>query len=57
MTHLLSGKKGLIVGVANEKSIAWGIAKVLSAHGATLAFTYQGDSFGKRGSGNICNQN
>ena len=48
MTHLLSGKKGLIVGVANEKSIAWGIAKVLSAHGATLAFTYQGDSFGKR---------
>ena len=48
MTHLLSGKKGLIVGVANEKSIAWGIAKVLSAHGATLAFTYQGNSFGKR---------
>ena len=48
MTHLLSGKKGLIVGVANEKSIAWGIAKVLSEHGATLAFTYQGNNFGKR---------
>ncbi len=48
MTHLLSGKKGLIVGVANEKSIAWGITRVLSAHGATLAFTYQGDNFGKR---------
>ena len=48
MKHLLSEKKGLIVGVANEKSIAWGIAKVLSEHGATLAFTYQGNSFGKR---------
>jgi len=46
--NLMSGKKGLIMGVANEKSIAWGIAQALHAHGAELAFTYQGDAFGKR---------
>ncbi len=45
---LLKGKRGLIVGVANDHSIAWGIAKVLAAHGADLAFTYQGEGFGKR---------
>ncbi len=48
MTDLMKGKKGLIMGVANEKSIAWGIARALAAHGAELAFTYQGDAFGKR---------
>ena len=48
MTNLLAGKKGLVIGVANDKSIAWGIAKVLAENGASLAFTYQGDSFGKR---------
>jgi len=45
---LMTGKRGLILGVANNHSIAWGIAKVLHAHGAELAFTYQGDGFGKR---------
>ena len=45
---LLKGKKGLIMGVANERSIAWGIAKKLSEHGAELAFTYLGDSLKKR---------
>ena len=44
----LQGKRGLIMGVANDHSIAWGIAKKLAEHGATLAFTYQGDSLGKR---------
>ena len=39
---LMKGKKGLIMGVANEKSIAWGIAEILSKHGAQLAFTYKG---------------
>src|SRR5215510_6244754 len=48
MTALMQGKRGLIMGVANDHSIAWGIAKTLSAHGATLAFTYQGDALGKR---------
>ena len=48
MTNLLAKKKGLVIGVANDKSIAWGIAKVLAENGASLAFTYQGDSFGKR---------
>ncbi len=42
------GKRGLIMGVANDHSIAWGIAKMLHAHGAELAFTYQGDALGKR---------
>jgi len=45
---LLKGKKGLIMGVANDKSIAWGIAKKLSEHGAELAFTYLGDTLKKR---------
>src|SRR5262249_2282658 len=45
---LLRGKRGLSVGVANDHSIAWGIARSLSQHGATLAFTYQGDALAKR---------
>lgn len=48
MTDLMKGKKGLIMGVANEKSIAWGMAKALYDQGAELAFTYQGEAFGKR---------
>ena len=47
MLHL-KGKRGLIMGVANERSIAWGIAKAMSESGAKLAFTYQGETFGKR---------
>lgn len=42
-SNLLKGKKGIVFGVANKRSIAWGIAKCLSSHGAQLAFTYQGD--------------
>lgn len=42
MTHLMQDKRGLVMGVANDHSIAWGIAKTLAAHGARLAFTYQG---------------
>lgn len=45
---LMKGKKGLIMGVANDRSIAWGIARVLAGQGAELAFTYQGDAFGRR---------
>jgi len=45
---LLKGKKGLIMGVANDRSIAWGISKKLSEHGAELAFTYVGDALKKR---------
>jgi enoyl-[acyl-carrier protein] reductase I len=48
MTYLMHGKRGLIVGVANDHSIAWGIAKAVAAHGATLAFTYQGEALGRR---------
>ncbi|WP_293855772.1 enoyl-ACP reductase FabI [uncultured Alsobacter sp.] len=48
MTSLMNGKRGLIMGVANDHSIAWGIAKTLAAHGAELAFTYQGDALRKR---------
>ena len=44
----MHGKRGLIMGVANDHSIAWGIAKMLAAHGATLAFTYQGEALAKR---------
>ncbi len=44
----MHGKRGLIMGVANDHSIAWGIAKELHKHGAEMAFTYQGDAFGKR---------
>lgn len=45
---VLSGKRGLVMGVANERSIAWGIAKACAEAGAELAFTYQGESFGQR---------
>ncbi len=45
---LMQGKRGLIMGVANDHSIAWGIAKACGAQGAELAFTYQGEAFGKR---------
>ncbi len=45
---LMAGKRGLVMGVANERSIAWGIARTLAAHGAKLAFTYQGEAFGRR---------
>jgi enoyl-[acyl-carrier protein] reductase I len=45
---LMKGKRGLVMGVANERSIAWGIAQALHAQGAELAFTYQGDTFRKR---------
>jgi enoyl-[acyl-carrier protein] reductase I len=45
---LMAGKRGLVMGVANNHSIAWGVANVLHQHGAELAFTYQGDNFGKR---------
>jgi enoyl-[acyl-carrier protein] reductase I len=45
---LMQGKRGLIMGVANDHSIAWGIAQMLARHGAELAFTYQGDALGKR---------
>src|SRR6202790_3923675 len=48
MTQLMQGKRGLIMGVANDHSIAWGIAKALAAQGATLAFTYQGEALGRR---------
>jgi len=46
--QLMAGKRGLIMGVANDRSIAWGIASVCAAHGAELAFTYQGDALLKR---------
>ena len=45
---LMAGKRGLIMGVANDKSLAWGISKYLSAQGAQLAFTYQGEALEKR---------
>ena len=45
---VMSGKRGLIMGVANERSIAWGIAKMAADHGAELAFTYQGEALLKR---------
>ena len=48
MQPLMQGKRGLVMGVANDHSIAWGIAKTLAAHGATLAFTYQGEALGRR---------
>ena len=44
----LSGRRGLVVGVANERSIAWGIARAAAELGADLAFTYQGEAFGRR---------
>ena len=48
MADLLKGKRGLVMGVANDRSIAWGIARAMAAEGAELAFSYQGDAFGKR---------
>ncbi len=45
---LMAGKRGLIMGVANDRSLAWGIAKACAAQGAELAFTYQGDALAKR---------
>ena len=48
MNGLMQGKKGLVMGVANERSIAWGMAKALHEAGAEMAFTYQGEAFGKR---------
>ncbi|EFO32275.1 enoyl-[acyl-carrier-protein] reductase [NADH] 2 [Roseibium sp. TrichSKD4] len=48
MSDLMKGKRGLIMGVANNHSIAWGIADTLASQGAELAFTYQGEAFGKR---------
>ena len=48
MAGILAGKRGLVMGVANNRSIAWGIAKAARAHGAELALTYQGDALRKR---------
>lgn len=48
MADLMQGKRGLVMGVANDHSIAWGIAKTLAAEGAELAFSYQGEAFGRR---------
>ena len=48
MDGLMKGKRGLIMGVANDHSIAWGIAQKLAEQGAELAFTYQGEAFGRR---------
>src|SRR2546421_3101017 len=48
MSNLMEGRRGLIMGVANDHSIAWGIARTLAREGATLAFTYQGEALGKR---------
>jgi len=48
MTSIMKGKRGLVMGVANDHSIAWGIAKKLADHGAELAFSYQGDALKKR---------
>ncbi len=48
MNGLMAGKRGLIMGLANDKSLAWGIAKALHAQGAEMAFSYQGDSLAKR---------
>lgn len=48
MTGLMAGKRGLIMGLANDKSLAWGISKALHAQGAQLAFSYQGDALAKR---------
>jgi enoyl-[acyl-carrier protein] reductase I len=45
---LMAGKRGLVMGIANERSIAYGIARVLAGHGAEIAYTYQGDAFGRR---------
>jgi enoyl-[acyl-carrier protein] reductase I len=47
-TALMAGKRGLIMGVANDRSLAWGIAQAVAAHGAELAFTFQGEALQKR---------
>ena len=47
-SQLMAGKRGLIMGVANDRSIAWGIAKMVADHGAEIAFTYQGEALEKR---------
>jgi len=47
-SKIMEGKRGLVMGVANDKSIAWGMAKALHDHGAEMAFTFQGEAFGKR---------
>lgn len=48
MGELMKGKRGLVLGVANDRSIAWGIARALAEQGAELAFSYQGEAFGRR---------
>ena len=48
MADLMKGKRGLVMGVANNRSIAWGIASAMAAEGAELAFSYQGEAFGQR---------
>ncbi|PTW51252.1 MULTISPECIES: enoyl-ACP reductase FabI [Rhodovulum] len=48
MPELMKGKRGLVMGVANDRSIAWGIAKAMADEGAELAFSHQGEAFGKR---------
>ena len=48
MQNLMKGKRGLVMGIANDHSIAWGIAKTLAAQGAEMAFTFQGEALGKR---------
>ncbi|MEM9311277.1 MAG: SDR family oxidoreductase, partial [Pseudomonadota bacterium] len=48
MSGLMEGKRGLIMGLANDKSLAWGVAKRLAEQGAELAFSYQGDALAKR---------
>jgi enoyl-[acyl-carrier protein] reductase I len=48
MQDLMKGKRGLVMGIANDHSIAWGIARTLAAQGAEMAFTYQGEALGKR---------
>jgi len=48
MPDLMKGKRGLVMGVANDRSIAWGIARAMAVEGAELAFTHQGEAFGKR---------
>ncbi|MDP9138101.1 MAG: SDR family oxidoreductase, partial [Pseudomonadota bacterium] len=47
-SEIMRGRRGLVMGVANDHSIAWGIASMLHRHGAELAFTYQGEAFGRR---------
>ncbi len=48
ISQLMTGKRGLVMGVANDRSIAWGIARMVAEHGGSLAFTYQGEALEKR---------